>query len=314
MKNRVLLTGGLGYVGGRVALALRDSGFDVYCGTRRIELKAPKWFPEMQMLHVDWESRDSLVNLCQEVDFVVHLSAMNEIESIRDPVGALKINGLASLNLLEAAKLSGVSRFVYFSTAHVYGSPLQGLIDESTLPRPIHPYAITHKVAEDFVLAAHDSGEIEGVVVRLSNCFGAPVTSDIERWTLLVNDLCRQAVITGKLRLNSSGSQLRDFITLDDVARAVCHLLKLDRCLIADGLFNLGGDMAISIFEMTERVAARWKLLTGHEIEIIRPISEHLSSPMLKYRCDKLFSTGFNLTSEVDREIDDTLSLCRQAF
>jgi UDP-glucose 4-epimerase len=314
MNNRVLLTGGLGYVGGRLALALKEAGYVVYCGTRRSGLSAPVWFPDLPIVHLDWESIGSLTQVCQGVDCVIHLAAMNEVESTRDPVGALKMNGLASLCLLEAAKLAGVRRFVYFSTAHVYGSPLQGHIDERTLPRPVHPYAITHKVAEDFVLAANDRKQIEGVVVRLSNGFGAPVTPDIDRWTLLVNDLCRQATTTGELRLNSSGSQLRDFITLGDVARAVNHVLQLDTDQLADGLFNLGGGKAKSILEMTERIAARWQALTGREIAILRPAGDNVLPPALNYRCDKLAATGFILTSEVDREIDDTLKLCLKAF
>jgi UDP-glucose 4-epimerase len=314
MKTSVLLTGGLGYVGGRLALSLREAQHAVRCGTRNSALGAPAWFAEMQMAHLDWKSIESLVQACKGVDCVIHLAAMNEVESLRDPVGALQMNGLSSLQLLEAAKLAGVRRFIYFSTAHVYGSPLQGSINETSLPRPVHPYAITHKVAEDFVLAAHDHKQIEGIVFRLSNGFGAPVSPNVGRWTLLVNDLCRQAATTGELRLHSSGSQLRDFITLGDVARAVNHVLQLDADQLANGLFNLGGNRVMSIFEMTERIAARWRAMTGREIPILRPAGDGTPPSMLRYRCDKLAATGFVLTSQIDREIDDTLKLCLQAF
>lgn len=314
MNNRVLVTGGLGYLGGRLGLAMKEIGCAVRCGTRRSRLSAPAWFPDLQMAHLNWESVESLAQACQGVDSVIHLAAMNEVESTRDPVGALKMNGLASLRLLEAAKLAGVRRFIYFSTAHVYGSPLQGSIDEKTLPRPVHPYAISHKVAEDFVLAAHDRKEIEGVVVRLSNSFGVPVTPDVDRWTLLVNDLCRQAAKNGELRLNSSGTQLRDFITLSDVTRAVNHLLQLGTVQLTDGLFNLGSGKAMSIFEMAETIARRWQVLTGREIPIVRQAGDSIPPPILNYRCDKLVATGFTLVSEVNREIDDTLKLCQKVF
>ncbi len=314
MSHTVLLTGGLGYLGGRLACALVEAGHQVRCGTRRPGAVAPDWLPVMPMATLDWASNEALTEACRGVDCIIHLAAMNEVESASDPVGALKMNGLASLRLLEAAKVAGVRRFIYCSTAHVYGTPLQGDIDETTLPRPIHPYAITHKVAEDFVLAAHDRKQIEGVVIRLSNGFGAPVTPDVDRWTLLVNDLCRQAVTTGELRLNSSGKQLRDFITLGDVGRAVNHVLQLDTDQLADGLFNLGGGKAMSILEMTERIAARWQALTGREVAIVRPAGDSAPPPVLNYRCDKPAATGFTLTSEVNREIDDTLKLCLKAF
>lgn len=314
MSHKVLLTGGLGYLGGRLACALVTAGHQICCGTRRSVARAPEWLPDMPMVTLDWASTEALTEACRGIDCVVHLAAMNEIESGMDPVGALEINGVASLRLLEAAKVAGVRRFIYFSTAHVYGAPLQGTIDETTLPRPIHPYAITHKVAEDFVLAAHDRKQIEGVVIRLSNGFGAPVTPNVSRWTLLVNDLCRQAATSGELRLNSPGVQLRDFIALRDVVRAVDHLLQLDAGRLADGLFNLGGGRAMSILDMTERIAARWRALTGHDIAIVRPASDGVPPLALNYVCDKLASTGFVLTGQVDREIDDTLQLCLQAF
>ncbi|MBP6621108.1 MAG: NAD-dependent epimerase/dehydratase [Alcaligenes sp.] len=314
MTISVLLTGGLGYLGGRIAQALVAGGYRVHCGTRRAEMKAPDWLPEIQMVTLDWNSNESLIKACRGVDCIIHLAAMNEVESATDPVGALETNGVASLRLLEAAKSVGVRRFIYFSTAHVYGAPLHGNVDETTLPRPVHPYAITHKVAEDFVLAAHDRKQIEGVVIRLSNGFGAPVTPNVDRWTLLVNDLCRQAATRGELRLNSAGAQLRDFIPLADVARAVNHLLELDVEQLADGLFNLGGGKAMSILEMAERIAARWRALTGRDIAIVRPAGDSLAPPAFRYHSDKLAATGFTLIGQVDREIDDTLQLCLRAF
>ena len=314
MKSTVLLTGGLGYLGGRLALALSEAGHEVHCGTRRQEISSPAWLPSMRMVHLDWEVEDSLMQACAGVECVIHLAAMNEIESALNPVGALRMNGLASLRLLEVAKRAGIRRFIYFSTAHVYGAPLQGDITEKKLPRPTHPYAITHKITEDFLLAAHDLRQIEGVVFRLSNGFGVPVTPEVNRWTLLVNDLCRQAVTTGELRLKSAGAQLRDFITLSDVARAVNHVLQLDADRLADGLFNLGGATTMSILGMTERVAGRWRILTGSEIAIVRPEGNAALPPVLNYSCDKLVATGFRLTSQVEREIDDTLKLCIKAF
>lgn len=314
MKNSVLLTGGLGYIGGRLAQALVADGYSLTCGTRSPDVQSPEWLPNVQMAHLDWSSTQSLIEACSGMDSVIHLAAMNEIDSIKDPLGALQVNGLFSLRLLEAAKSAGVRRFIYFSTAHVYGSPLQGRITEMSLPRPIHPYAITHKVTEDFVLAAHDQKHLEGVVIRLSNGFGAPATPNINRWTLLVNDLCRQASASGELRLNSSGSQLRDFITLGDVTQAVIHLLQLDTPQLNDGLFNLGSGRSMSILGMAERVVARWSALTGDTISIIHPMGEVIPPPTLSYCCDKLAATGSLLTYQFDSEIDDTLKLCLKAF
>jgi UDP-glucose 4-epimerase len=314
MSRRVLITGGLGYIGGRVAQALAIAGYAVRLGTRQASASTPDWLHACETVPLNWSSPETLGSACEGMVAIVHLAAMNEIDSARDPVAALRTNGVATLELLEAAIASGVQRFIYMSTAHVYGSPLQGKIDERTLPRAQHPYAITHKVAEDFVLSAHDQGRIEGVVLRLSNGFGAPAHAGVDRWTLVVNDLCRQAASSGRLKLNTAGTQLRDFITLGDVARAVIHVLQLDTPRLSDGLFNLGGDASVSIFSMTQRVAERWRALTGQEIPIDRPEPSGPPPTSLTYSCAKLKETGFELESNAAQEIDATLRLCIDVF
>lgn len=320
MTRRVLITGGFGYVGGRVAQALAAAGCEVRLATRQVSAATPNWLPAAELALLNWSARATLASACAGMDAVVHLAAMNEIDSARDPVGALLANGVATLELLDAAIQGGVKRFVYMSTAHVYGAPLQGRIDERTLPRAQHPYAITHKVAEDFVLAAHDQGRIEGVVLRLSNGFGAPAHAGIDRWTLIVNDLCRQAVVSDCLRLKSAGLQRRDFVTLHDVGGAVAHCLALSKEALGDGLFNLGGDCALRIVDMAQLVRERWAAMTGTRLRIERPEpspgeveKESLLAPLV-YSSAKLQATGFSLRSARDEEIDASLALCSRAF
>ena len=253
--------------------------------------------------------------LFQGVQGVVHLAALDENRCREDPQAALEVNGLGTLKLLAAARAAGVERFIYLSTAHVYGAPLQGVITEQTLPRPVHPYAISHRVAEDMVLTAQDQGLLTGIVLRLSNGLGPPVRPEVDRWTLLVNDLCRQAVTTGKLLLHSTGKQMRDFVTLLDVCRAVDHLLILPAEKCADGLFNLGGECALTISEMARRIADRCQEVLGVKPQIhLSPSAQDQESNELEYCIDKLKSTGFELHGKIDAEIDDTLVFCREAF
>lgn len=314
MNKRVLITGGLGYVGGRIAQHLAaDSSLSMRLTSRRVGAPKPSWLGNGEI--VPWDIAQDDSDICAGVDTVVHLAALNEIDCAQDARAALEVNGMGTLRLLQAAQAAGVRRFIYFSTAHVYGTPLVGSISEQTVPRPIHPYAITHKVAEDFVLAARDQGKIDGIVLRLSNGFGAPIAAEVNRWTLLVNDLCRQAVSTGKLVLRSNGLQQRDFITLQDTARCVAHFAVLPKADCGDGLFNLGGECSRSIYEMTQLVAARCQAILGFTppIERVEPQpGEQLLA--LDYSIAKLKTTDFSLQNRFEEEIDATLRLCQQAF
>lgn len=315
MTSRVLVTGGFGYLGGRIAVELaRGASHTVFLGSRKAR-PAPAWLPQASTLAMDLSEPASLSAAMRNMDAVVHLAAMNEHQCVADPGGAVRVNTLGTLNVLRAALAAGVERFIYVSTAHVYGDPLTGHISEATLPRPAHPYAITHHAAEEFVLAAHDQNKLTGIVLRLSNGFGAPTHPDVDRWTLLVNDLCRQAVQTGKMALRSSGLQQRDFITLEDVGRAVGHLLGLARAQCGDGLFNLGSGTSSSVWEMTQRIAARCHATLGHLPDVLRPESA-TESPVasLQYDCAKLQRTGFRLQGALERELDATLRLCATAW
>jgi len=316
MKKNVLITGAFGYLGGRIAKLLAgDPDVVVHLGTREGDRKAPGWIGSGKVTAMDLVSSGSLDDACRDMDAVVHLAAVNEVESASDPRRALEVNGLGTLRLLEAAQGNGVGRFVYLSTIHVYGAPLAGVITERTLPRPRHPYAITHRVAEDFVLASHDTGKLTGIVLRLSNGFGAPVSPEADRWTLVVNDLCRQAVTTERLVLKTPGLQRRDFITLNDVARAVSHMLELEPDMCGDGLFNLGGEDAVSILDMANLIAARCETTLGSRLSVERPepvASETVDD--LEYRIDKIKSTGFTLTGDAEGEIDATLRFCAEYF
>ena len=316
MSDIVLITGGLGYVGGRVSKYLgENTDYNLRITTRQSEAVVPEWLTNGEIIHADLMSEKKLESVCTGVRSIVHLAALNEIESSTKPELALTVNGLGTLNLLRVAERAGVERFIYFSTAHVYGAPLQGIIAEITLPRPIHPYAITHKTAEDFVLAAHDQNAITGIVLRLSNGYGVPMHPDVDRWTLLVNDLCRQAITTRKLVLRSAGFQQRDFVSLLDVSRVVSHFLNLSVEQCGNGFFNLGGECSLRIIDMAELIAERCNQVLGFKPEIIRP--EPLSNEpptMLEYSVEKLKSTGFVLNKNMNAEIDATLLFCQNEF
>ncbi|MEN7549785.1 SDR family oxidoreductase [Rapidithrix thailandica] len=314
-RQKVILTGGLGYVGGRIARHLAQTGeFEVWVTSRKVPVSLPEFPCAIQQVNL--ADPVELSELLRGADAVVHLAAVNEIVSTQDPLYAQEINTRQSLLLLQEAVKAQVSKFVYFSTIHVYGRPLEGKITEERLPIPVHPYAINHKGAEDYVIAALLNQQIEGAVFRLSNSFGAPVWPEVDRWTLLVNDLCRQAFTQGKLVLKSDGTQLRDFVTLTDVSRAVEHMLQVDQLDVAVPVFNLGGEKALSVLQMTEWIANRFFALFGKHIPIEIGASQAtvVEQKGLAFSIDKLKRTGFVLQNNIEQEIDDMLLFCKQHF
>lgn len=303
MRKKVVVTGGLGYVGGRICAHLAELGYEVVATSRRVVEGLPFQVAE-------WSE-----DLLEGAYAVVHLAAANEIDCARDPLSAIDLNVRETVRTLMAAEKAQVPKFIYFSTVHIYGSPLRDEISEDSRPLPIHPYAITHRNAEDYVLAARNSRAIDGIVVRLSNSFGAPLTPDVNRWTLVVNDLCRQAIEQKSLTLQSSGIPTRDFITLTDVCRAVAHLLSLEKSQSLDGVFNFSGEQTISILAMAERIQARYEALFGEKLPLTRKEPAQGEQPLpLHISAAKLRGTGFNFTGDIDAELDAMLRFCAAHF
>jgi UDP-glucose 4-epimerase len=310
MMRRILVTGGTGYLGGRIvqALAKRDD-VELILGTRRAT--PPAWAAGIALALLDWSSQAALRAACEGIESIVHLAALNDAECARDPIAAVDVNIGCTQRLVCAARDSGVRRFVYMSTAHVYGAPLAGILNEDTITRARHPYASSHRAAEDVVLASPE--KLTGVVMRLSNGFGAPVDPAVNAWTLLANDLCRQAVHNRQLVLKSSGLQRRDFIAMHDVARATAHMLDVPAGQIGGGLFNVGGGRSTSVLEMAQLVQRRSAAVLGYTPEIIRPEpAAGEVAPLLDYQIDRLLRTGFSLEGRYDDEIDATLLICKE--
>ncbi len=314
MTRSILLTGGLGYVGGRVTKCLAGNpDFELFVTSRKpARADLPEWLDKDHCLPLDVLNDEEIEKACKNIDMVIHFAALNEIESVQNPEKALLINGLGSLKLVRSAEKAGVTRFVYFSTAHVYRSPLEGTITESTIPRPVHPYAISHRTAEDFVLAATRPDRFQGIVLRLSNSIGAPINTRVNRWSLIGNDLCRQAVTAKAMTLKTSGVQERDFIALSDVGRAVSHMIGLPEDLLGDGIFNLGGENTLSVLQLAIKIQDRCNQMFNFIPPISRPEPvPGIGSIPLDYSIGKLKSTGFCLMGCLDKEIDETLIFCQ---
>ena len=312
---RVLISGGTGYTGGRLAVHLSCTGHQIVLGSRKIS-GSPEWLPDAEMVQTKWNEPDELSRICRDADVVVHAAGMNAQDCLADPVAALDFNGVATARFVAAAARAGVKRFVYLSTAHVYASPLVGSISEETCPKNLHPYATSHLSGEHAVLAANDRREIQGVVFRLSNAFGAPVRKEVNCWNLLVNDLCRQAAERKTLFLQSSGKEVRDFISLSQVCSMIELFVSGDFASPEAGVFNLGVGSSLTVLDMARLIQQRClntlsyfpALHVGYE-------TNSDDSSGLKYESSRMASLGIYLDASKNiQELDHLLKYCSHTF
>lgn len=311
MLKTVLVTGGLGYLGSRLCYSLeRDLGLDVRIGTHRKGVSRPKWSAGCDIVHIDYMSESSLDNACTCTDCIFHVAGLDQSECEKDFKRAMDVNVVSTHNLISAAARQNVNRVFLFSSAHVYGAPLSGYIDEETPSRPVHPYSVVHKLAEDIVVRSGN-----GIVFRLTNGIGFPLAVEMNRWNLVANDLCKQSVVNKRLKLLSTGLQQRDFIPISDVCRVCEHFIAADSDH-SNEIFNVGGENTLRIIDLAGIISERCEKVLGYRPEIAAtPLTDDAPThPDLVFSIDKLKRTGFELQCSIESEIDRTLEFCREHF
>jgi UDP-glucose 4-epimerase len=307
----ILITGGFGFLGGRLGKFLQEEGNSITLGSRAVS-EPPKWLPQARVLEMNWLNQEALRNSCVDVDVVIHAAGMNARECEEDPAGALSFNGGATARLVAAASEARVKKLIYLSTAHVYSSPLEGVIIETTEVKNLHPYATSHLAGESAVLTTKWSG---GRVIRLSNAFGAPTHRNVNCWMLLVNELCRQVIERRKITLRTNGMQYRDFVDMNRVCGAISIIIRSDFDSNKK-IFNLGFGISKSVLEMAKLIQSRCEVLLGFkpDLEITESSQNEKYYPLI-YRSENLISSAVlgNQESFIS-EIDNLIFFCKENF
>jgi UDP-glucose 4-epimerase len=309
----ILIAGGSGYLGSNLAVHLSRKGHQVVVGARN-SIVSPNWPSSIRVEELEWGSAKSLAKNCRNIDIVIQAAGMNAEDCIKDPMGALEFNGSATSRLVECAQAQGVKRFIYLSTAHVYGSPLVGSLNEESVTLNQHPYATSHLAGEASIKKACEGGGTEGIVMRLSNVYGAPIDVQTNCWMLLVNDICRQIIEKGSISLHTDGSQMRDFIPMASFTKVVEALLSVDLKKNFE-IFNVGSGSSLTIKDMTELVQARCNTLLGFVPSVkARPRDLKKNTENFIYDCNKLRNFGVRYEDFRVSEIDNLISFCKEQF
>jgi len=310
MKKTVLITGGFGFLGGRLGQYL-SGDYNVILASRA-DQGAPDWLPLSKTIKVDWESETSLHNACKSVDIIIHASGLNAQDCSDDLDQAFLVNGTYTQRLVHAMIKQSVKKIIYLSTAHVYSNNLTGVVTENTPVINKHPYAVSHVAGEEAVLSAANQGDISGAVVRIANVFGRPASKDVNCWTLLVTDLCRQAVVENSLTLYGDSATVRDFVTINDFCSAIKTLIEDTR--VSGNVVNIGSGISYTIDEMAEKVQFVCKNVLGFEPPIIHRKEYPIRKSIFDFRAGYLNNIGFKFTNDFDEEIKDLILFCKDNF
>jgi len=254
--RKVLITGGLGFIGSNLARALVGLGAKVtlldalipeYGGNRR-NLAG---FASRVRVHIaDIRDHDRLPQLVRGQDFLFNLAGQtSHWDSMTDPAADLDINGRAQLAILEACRRHNPRlRIVFASTRQIYGKPDYLPVDERHPLRPVDVNGINKLAGESFHLLYARVHGMPAVALRLTNTIGPGMRIKDSRQTFLgvwIRDL-----LQGQPFEVWGGSQRRDFTFVDDAVEA--FLLAAIEPKVEGQVFNLGGPPPITLQRMAE--------------------------------------------------------------
>ena len=310
--TKVLITGGFGLIGGRLALYLASLGYEPFVATRVI--KKTSNTPKLGIhVFIDWNDDKSLYDACRNIDIVVHAAGMNAGYCSKNPESAFKFNGTTTGRLVEQARIAGVQKFIYLSTAHVYNCNLSGVINESTALQNTHPYATSKVAGERAVVKNSAESDMQGIIIRLSNAFGSPCHSSVNCWMLFVNDLCRQAVESQNLVIRSPSNTLRNFITLTDVCSGLEFIISRDFSTSLPKVYNMG-DKSKTLIEMASIIQDTYSKLKNIDIPIIELSEKSEYRHNLEYSSNLLKSEGWHANYNFCSEIRELFEFCESNF
>ncbi|MCG9900338.1 MAG: SDR family oxidoreductase [Hydrotalea sp.] len=311
---KILVTGAGGLLGGRIIDFLQQRGHNIIAISRSYR-GHESWKDKVQIIHADIGSTEDLSSYMNGVAAVIHTAGMNAGDAFNDPPAALHFNGYVTAKLLQNAVKYNVRQFIYLSSANLYGSKLNGIVNEDSPATNLHPYATSHQAGENAILFAHHTNKIKGTILRLSNAFGSPINHEANCWMLLANDLCRQSVINGNLRLYTTGKQYKNFISITEVCKAIHFLINLEYHEKDYPLVNIASKNVISVMDMAKIIQDRAIHLFGYEIPLLYPESEQQEDEkpfILETRI--LDQLNYTISDDLITEIDLLLTYCKKTF
>jgi UDP-glucose 4-epimerase len=276
MTERVLVTGGAGYIGSVVTAQLLEKGYEVVVFDDLSHGHHAAVAKDARFVQGDIADREAIDRVLREYrcDAIMHFAAFIEAgESMKVPERFFRNNSVNTLTLLEAALKHGISRFVFSSTAALYGTPERTPIEESDPLHPTNAYGESKLLVERMLAWMHSIHGLKYACLRYFNAAGAwrQYGEDHQPESHLIPLILQVAIgkrkdiaIYGTDYATPDGTCVRDYVHVGDLASA--HLLVLEALRQKDRLiYNLGSGKGFSVREVIEAV----RRVTGKPISVI---------------------------------------------
>jgi len=249
-SQTILITGGLGQVGSYLT--------DRFCTDNKVIVLDNTSSPcrhdvpaGVQLVVGDVQGPEA-VRLVEQADVVIHTAAQIDVNrSMEQPMFDCRNNVLGTLNLLEAARQTGLERFVYFSSAAVYGDTVQVPIAEQHPVEPLSPYGVSKLTGEQYALMYHRAFGLPVAVLRPFNIY-SPRQDPSNPYSGVITKFMEKVKAGQSPVIFGDGEQTRDFISVHDIVDLVELLVEKEDAI--GKVFNAGTGKQTSVNRLAEIV------------------------------------------------------------
>lgn len=249
---KVLVTGGAGFIGSNLVQALIARGDEVIVVDNLLSgyKKNLEVFPTVCFLQGDIRDANLVDKAMQGVEVVYHLAAsVGNKRSIDNPILDAEINAMGTIKILEAARKHGIKKFVFSSSAGIFGELKQLPINEEHPTDPDTPYACSKLYAEKIALAYAKLYDLETVCLRYFNVYGP--NQRFDAYGNVIPIFVFQMLRDEQVKIFGDGEQTRDFVNVADVVRA--NIQAGDAKGVV-GAFNIGSGTSITINQLVHAI------------------------------------------------------------
>lgn len=244
-QERILITGGLGFIGTNLYYYLKNKGYLISIIDNWSITTGNNAFNPFNKID-DADIRDEDIGYyMQNHDIVVHLAAFTRVlDSFKNPQECFSVNIDGTLNLLRAAKQAGIKKFIFASSNAVMGNQ-EPPFNENMQPSPISPMGLSKLIGESLCRTFYEAYGLNTVVLRFSNCYG----KYSRHKTSVIHKFIRKLMHDEPLVINGDGNQSRDFVYAEDICRGI------EACFHSNGcgeVFHLGSGVETSINQLAE--------------------------------------------------------------
>ena len=234
---RVLITGGSGFIGTYLINKLSSDGHDVY---NLDKIHSPALPADKQKIIdiLDIDVNDAFFN---NIEVIIHLAGMVSVpRSFEDPINSFGNNTFCTIKLLSAANIHKIKKFIFSSSAAVYGSK-EGTVSETDVTEPNSPYGLDKLTSEKYIQMYCQQWNIDYLILRFFNVYGQGQNPEYAGVITAFNIAAQNKQ---PLIIYGDGEQTRDFVSVNDVCN---HVSKLITSSAKNEIFNIGTGNSISI-------------------------------------------------------------------